>query len=208
MLAGGRSRRMGEDKALAELAGRPLVAHALEVFRGSGLVPRIAGGRTELNGFAPVIPDEEPGRGPLGGVVSALEKAAEELAVFVSIDMPLMAPELVAYLIRDAQETSAPITLSAVNGFTETFPAVVRRSTLPGLREGLEQAHGGCFAAFQSAAHGRDGRLRIVATEAVAQTGQVTDPRCFWPHQWFLNVNTPADLRNAEDALRRAHRIT
>ena len=50
-----------------------------------------------------MIADEQADRGPLGGVVSALAQTAEDWAVFVSIDMPLMAPELVACLIGSAR---------------------------------------------------------------------------------------------------------
>ncbi len=191
VLAGGRSSRMGEEKALVELEGRPLIAHALDVLRGAGLVAGIAGARADLSEFAPVIADERADRGPLGGVVSALAQTAQDWAMFVSIDMPLMAPELVAYLIRDAQMTGAAVTLTAVNGFTETFPAVVRRETLPALRERLKQGDGGCFRAFEAVAEERGEKVRVVAAEMLAQAGQVTDARGLWPYEWFLNVNTP-----------------
>lgn len=197
VLAGGRSSRMGEDKALVEVAGRPLVAYAVHVLRGAGLEPRIAGGRPDLNEFAPVIADLDPGLGPLGGVVSALENTRQKWAVFLSVDTPLMAPELVAFLVRDAQMTGAAITLSTVNGFAETFPAVVRTEMLPALRQELGQGNGGCFAAFAAASHHRRESTRRVPAEVLAQTGQVTDPRGLWPHQWFLNVNTGADLKRA-----------
>ena len=42
--------------------------------------------------------------------------------------------------------TGAAITLTAVDGEAQTFPAVVRRETLPALRERLEQGDGGCFS--------------------------------------------------------------
>ena len=195
VLAGGRSSRMGEEKALVELQGRPLIAHALDVLRGAGLEPRIAGARAELSAFAPVIADEQVDRGPLGGVCSALGQTAEEWAVFVSVDMPLMAPELVGYLMRDARLTGAAVTLAAVNGFAETFPAVVRRETLAALRERLERGDGGCFAAFEAAA--RPEKMRVLAAELLAQTGQVADARGLWPWQWFLNVNRSEDLERA-----------
>lgn len=200
VLAGGRSTRMGEDKALVEIGGRPLIAHALEVLGGAGMEARIAGARSDLNSYAGVIADEERNRGPLGGVVSALAQSREEWAVFVSIDMPLMAPELVGYLVEDARRTNCAVTVASISGFAQTFPAVVRGDAEPGLRRELEQGSGGCFAAFAAAARGGGG-MRVIAAEALAQAGQVTDPRGFWPYQWFLNVNSPGELERASAIL-------
>jgi molybdopterin-guanine dinucleotide biosynthesis protein A len=198
---------MGEDKALLELAGRPLVAHAVDVLRAAGLEPRIAGARTDLSRFAPVVADEQADRGPLGGVVSALAQAAGEWAVFVSVDMPMMAPELVAYLAEDACRTGCAVTLSSVNAFAQTFPAVIRRDALPVLRDCLERGKGGCFAAFESVARRHGESLRVLPAEVLAQAGQVTDARGLRPGEWFRNVNTRDDLTRVSALPRLAHRI-
>lgn len=194
VLAGGRSSRMGEDKSLVELAGRSLVAHAVDLLRAVGMEPHIAGARSDLSLFAPVIADEHPDRGPLGGVVSGLAQTAGEWAAFVSVDMPLMAPELVAYLVEDARRIGCAVTLAACNGFAQTFPAVVRRDALPMLRDCLKQGTGGCFAAFEAAARERGEHLRVLPAEVLAQTGLVRDGRGLWPYLWFLNVNTREEL--------------
>ena len=77
VLAGGQSSRMGSDKALVEFGGRPLIAHAVGILRTAGLSVSIAGARAEirasLESYAPVIPDAEAGRGPLGGICAALK---------------------------------------------------------------------------------------------------------------------------------------
>ena len=57
VLAGGRSSRMGQEKALLQLAGQPLVVHALQVLREAGLSGTIAGGNASLMAFAPVVED-------------------------------------------------------------------------------------------------------------------------------------------------------
>jgi molybdopterin-guanine dinucleotide biosynthesis protein A len=194
---------MGTDKALVELAGKPLVAHSVDQLRDAGLEPQIVGARSALSAFAPLIADEQPDRGPLGGVVSALAQTAEEWAVFVSIDMPLMAPALISYLREDARRTGCAVTLAACNGFAQTFPAAIRRDARPLLRAELERGAGGCFAAFEAAARERAQNVRVLAAEVLAQAGQVRDARGLWPHQWFLNVNTREDLEGASAALPR-----
>ena len=146
VLAGGRSSRMGADKALVELAGRPLIAYALDVLHAAGLKAAIAGARSDLSAFAPVIEDAEPDRGPLGGVCAALhamqQESATEYAVFISVDMPLIPPSLIAYLKLRAAIAGNAVTVASVNGFAQTFPAVVRQDALPVLGAELETGSG------------------------------------------------------------------
>ena len=56
ILAGGRSTRMGSDKALLNYAGRPLIAHAVAVLQDAGLTPHILGTRPDLAGYAAMNP--------------------------------------------------------------------------------------------------------------------------------------------------------
>ena len=64
ILAGGRSSRMGQDKSLVTLNGMPLIQHAIAIFRSAGLKPCIAGARSDLSAFAPVIADDPAHPGP------------------------------------------------------------------------------------------------------------------------------------------------
>lgn len=197
VLAGGQSSRMGRDKALVELAGRPLIVHALEALRNAGLSAKIAGARSELSGFAPVIPDLEENAGPLSGVCAALAAMQADFGVFLSVDLPLIPASLLAHLAGDAAITGSMVTLASVNGFVQTFPAVVRRSALPALEEELRTGRAGCFAGFQAAA-GAQKRPRILAAESLAQTGHVAHSLGLPAARWFHNVNAPEDLETAE----------
>ncbi|MBW8870291.1 MAG: NTP transferase domain-containing protein, partial [Acidobacteriales bacterium] len=78
VLAGGKSSRMGQDKALIEVAGRQLVEYSLQVLRQAGLEARIAGAGADLSEFAPVVRDQpgDSGLGPLAGICSALSKCS------------------------------------------------------------------------------------------------------------------------------------
>ncbi len=206
VLAGGQSSRMGRDKALVKLAGQPLIAYALEALRNAGLSAQIAGARSELSGFAPVILDREESAGPLGGICAALAATQADFAVFLSVDLPLIPASLAAYLARDAAMTGSTITLASVNGFAQTFPAVVCRLALPALEKELRTGRGSCFAGFRTAAAGAEERPRILAAESLLQSGHVAHPLDLPAERWFHNVNTPADLEVAESWLRRAIR--
>ena len=195
VLAGGQSSRMGQDKALVDLCGRPLVAWALEILAGAGLDGRIAGARSELSRFAQVVPDTEPDLGPLSGICAALSATAAERAVFLSVDMPFLPASLIVYLVRDAEITGSVVTLASINGFPQTFPAVVCRSALPALENELRQGSSGCFAGFRTAA---GERLRVISAESLAQAGMVAHPRGLATVRWFANANSPVELTRME----------
>jgi len=203
VLAGGRSSRMGEDKALVRFAGRPLVEIALGVLRQPGLEAFIAGTLSSLAAFAPVVEDREAGLGPLGGIVAAFDATARRRAVFLPVDLPLLPASLLRYMLHHSKVTGRAVTVPSVNGFLQSFPAVVDRAALPLLRRELEAGRGGCFAAFQAACAALGEPMSVLGVEALVQCGQVSHPCALPPALWFLNVNSPADLRRAE-ALRPA----
>ncbi|MGB8029788.1 MAG: molybdenum cofactor guanylyltransferase [Terracidiphilus sp.] len=201
VLAGGQSSRMGRDKALLPLAGRPLIEHALTTLREAGLPARIAGAspaaHSALAAYAPIVRDPQSGLGPLAGICAALEAASTRYAVFLPIDLPLLPASLVAYLLHRARITGRAVTVPAVNGFAQTFPVVLDRSVLPAFQTELHSGKRGCFSAFQAAAEGLGQPIASVAVELLAQPGQVAHPLGLAPLRWFLNVNTPQDLERA-----------
>jgi molybdopterin-guanine dinucleotide biosynthesis protein A len=207
VLAGGRSSRMGADKALMPLAGRPLVVHALEILRQAGLTASIAGARSRLTAFAPVVEDEEPGRGPLGGICAALASATAQWAVFLPVDLPFLPASLLVSLLHFARIRGAAVAVPAVNGFAQTFPAVVRREALPALRGELAAGRGGCFSAFQTAAAALGQSVAVLPVELLVQCGQLVHPRGLPPCRWFLNLNTPEDIHRAENFCRHSDRV-
>lgn len=198
VLAGGQSVRMGKDKATVSLAGQPLIVHALEILRRAGLTPSIAGARAQLSSLAPVVADSELDRGPLGGICAALGSTAAQRAVFLPVDVPLLPPSLVTFLLEEAESYRAAITVVEVDGFMQTFPAVVDRAALPALRTELEAGRGSCIAAFQSAARILGQPLRAVPLEAALRAGNVVHPSGLPVECWLLNVNTAADIVQAE----------
>ena len=68
VLAGGRSSRMGQDKALLPLAGKPLVEHMVAKLRRISDEVSILSNNPELARFAPLVPDLRESCGPLGGI--------------------------------------------------------------------------------------------------------------------------------------------
>lgn len=104
VLAGGRSSRMGRDKALLPLAGRTLVEHlAALVERAAGNVTVIAPPeRYEALGFR-VIADRVANQGPLGGVYTALSATSATWNLIVACDMPGITVDFLEDLFRAAE---------------------------------------------------------------------------------------------------------
>lgn len=208
VLAGGRSTRMGTDKAQALLNGRPLLSYALGILREAGLAASIAGGQPSLSAFAPLVPDDRPILGPLGGICAALASTSASWAVFVSVDLPLLPSSLIVSLLRHASLTARPITIAAINGFAQTFPAVISHAALPALKQELDSGRLGCFSAFQAAARSLGEPVSVLPVETLVQCGQIAHPHALPPTRWFLNVNAPEDLRRAEIHFMAAHRVS
>ena len=114
VLAGGRARRMGgKDKGLMEVAGRPMVAHTVDVLRAQAAevivnANRNADAYRSVTGCR-VIADTLGGfAGPLAGMASALEASASRLLLTAPCDSPLvtgeLGPRLHAALARDHAE--------------------------------------------------------------------------------------------------------
>lgn len=201
VLAGGRSSRMGQDKSRISFRGVPLVQHAVALLRAVGLDPRIAGAREDLSAFAPIVADDPdyPGLGPLSGICPALEAAAARFAVFIPVDLPLLPPSLVGYLIHHAQVTDSAITLASIGGFLQTFPVVVDCAAAPALKTSLRSQNRKCLTAFRAATDALAKAFSVVPVELLLQSGQVCDPSGLPPQAWFLSINTPEDLSRAEN---------
>jgi molybdenum cofactor guanylyltransferase len=206
VLAGGRSSRMGTDKALIDFGGQPLIVHALGILRESGLTASIAGSRSRLGAYAPVI--EDAGLGPLSGVCAGLASTATPYVIFLSVDLPLLPASLVMLMLHRARITGAAVTVPSVNGYAQTFPAIVDRSALPALETSLREGPGGCFSAFQAAATQMGRPFTVLPVELLVQAGQIVHEDGLPASLWFLNVNRPRDLVRAESIWAAHHRVS
>ncbi len=208
VLAGGRSSRMGTDKALVQLGGQPLVVHALEILRAASLTASLAGGSVALAEFAPLIQDSQPGLGPLAGICTALASTSARLAVFLPIDLPLLPASLISHLLANACNTGSPVTVPSVNGFAQTFPVILDRKLLPELESELQAGRLGCYAALQTAASNLGSQISVVPVEQLVQCSQMVHPQSLPATRWFLNVNSPEGLRLAQNYRIQPNRVT
>jgi molybdenum cofactor guanylyltransferase len=191
VLAGGASSRMGRDKALLEIDGRPLILLALDKLRMLKLEARIAGSRPDLAGFAPVVPDNFPSCGPLGGIEAALASSDDEPHLFLPVDLPGLPVEFLAWMSRRAEASGATATIPLLAGRPQSLCAVYSRSLLPGLRAALTAGRYKVMPAIEEAAGGALDKFEVEALAAalIPETWPAAPP----VHEWFRNLNTPGD---------------
>src|ERR1700675_3232285 len=111
ILAGGKSTRMGADKAFVTLDGRTLLARALQLARSISQDVRIVGDPAKFAPFAPVVEDGFRDCGPLAGIHGALRASTKELNLILPVDVPFVLPTLLQYMIMRAKNTAATATV-------------------------------------------------------------------------------------------------
>ena len=186
VLAGGRSVRMGRDKALLAWEGRTLLEHALEVAGAVAGSVQIVGAKDKFAPYGKVVEDVYPERGPLGGIHAGLVTDSSELNLFLAVDLPYVTPALLAFLIRRAQDGSTLVTAPRLAAGWEPLCAVYRAE----------------FAAIAERAL-REGRnaihplLDFVGTLGIDE-GELA--AAGFPATMFRNLNTAADLEVSSGA--------
>lgn len=182
--AGGRSRRMGIDKGLVPLHGRPMVSHLLDRVADLGDEILITTNRPDDYAFLGVrlAPDDSPGAGALSGLRTALKAANGDKVLVLACDMPFVSRSLLAHLIRLAPQ--ADVIIPRPGGEYEPMHAVYDRGCLTEIEASLEAGDMRMISFFP--------RVRVLAVED-EELGQLDPGRLS-----FFNVNTPEDLAQAE----------
>ena len=196
LLAGGRSLRMGRDKSLVELAGKPMISHVVARLRPQ--VHRIViianDNPARFSGTClPVVCDTVEGHaGPLAGLHAALEWALSEtpeaqLVVTVPVDTPFFPTDMVARLLAALRQTGAGSAIAASGGTRHPVAGLWEVALIGEVENAL---HAGVRAMTRFAEMQKSAVVDFPATEIGEGT---IDP--------FFNVNTPADLDQAEALL-------
>lgn len=182
ILVGGKSRRMGRDKAFLQVAGRPLFERILEVFRGSLDHVLLIGNREER--FAdyglPVLPDIYPGSS-LGGLYTGLHYATTEHVFVSSCDLPFPNADVLRYICSQKEGFDAVVPRTSY-GYEPLF-ALYAKSCLGPIRAQLERGEYCAYAYYHQI------RVRYVPQQDLVPLDR--DGRA------FLNVNTPEEFLKA-----------
>ncbi len=140
VLAGGRSSRMGRDKALLEWDGDALLARAARcVAEAAGTVAVVGDPQRYAQFGMPVVADLRPGEGPLAGIEAALDSPyAAEWNLIVACDMPNLDTALLARLLAEARRHNPDCVTARTARGIEPLCAVYRRSFVDVARKALD----------------------------------------------------------------------
>lgn len=195
ILIGGRSSRLGSDKAFVELGGKTLMQGAVDVVRKAlDCRIKIVAGDSEqfavkaIASDIPFIFDLYAGRGPLGGLHAALANAVAPWIFILACDYPLVTAEIVRILSTRISDEFAAVVPEQEDGRLQPLCAFYRVGrVLPVVEETLRKPRP------TPPMHEVVTLLepRIVSYREYAASAEGGDP--------FLNINTLADLRAAQD---------
>lgn len=185
ILAGGFSRRLGQDKATLPLGGKPLTLRVNEALAPLVSICWLITNQPldHLNFGLPLVTDLRPFQGPAGGLLTALFYARTPWVLAAAVDNPFLVPALLAELVARADRTSRPAVICHSPWGLEPFPGVYSVRLLPTLWD------------FLRADRRRTRFLEVCHPQILSEREVLTlDPQA---HSFF-NLNTPQDLNRAE----------
>lgn len=224
VLAGGRSSRLGRDKAMLPWPpvtspdGRreTLLQHSIARLEMVCTTVSVCANRNDLPFAGAIIPDSLPGSGPLGAIVAALASSTTDWNLMLAVDLPLLPVEVLQALVASAfNQKSRVISLASslrkvacvlpqLDGLPQPLCGLYHRALLPGLQTRLEAGKFKVMTALHEACdqvapsldwQSSPGELCIEMWDARAfAAAQPSAPN---PSEWFLNINTPEEWQQA-----------
>lgn len=181
--AGGRSSRMGTDKAWLQLAGRPMIEHVIKSLQAATTTVAILADNPEYAklGFK-VFKDSQTGIGPLEAIRTALQNSTTEHLVLVGCDLPFVTPELFKLLINVAEDYEVVVPMS-YEGKLEPLCAIYGKTALKEVENLIASGERKISTLFDRVA------TRFVRFEELRPLPA--------SHFFFTNINTPADYEHA-----------
>jgi len=180
IMAGGRSRRMGRDKAWLDLGdGRPIVRRVIDALSEVADEVLIVANDPRYATLGPrVVPDRFPDGGALGGIATGVGAASHPTVLVAACDMPFLRADLWRLLLSRAGE--ADVVIPRVAGEYETLHAVYTKACVPAMERALAA-----------------GRMRVISffDDVRVRTVEEDELRAIDPDLASLtNLNTPEEL--------------
>lgn len=185
IMAGGKSLRMGQDKAWIELDGEPLIKRVADVLAevADEVIVVANDPKYESLGLR-VVPDHWPQGGALGGIATGVGAATHDTVLVAACDMPFLSADVWRVLLGHAGE--ADVVIPRIGGEYETLHALYTKACAPHMVRAIAENRLRVIAFFEA--------VKVLAIEEAEL--RAVDPTL----RAFTNVNTPEELATALDA--------
>jgi molybdopterin-guanine dinucleotide biosynthesis protein A len=183
VLAGGRSSRMGSDKAFLRFGDETLLCRALKVAGVVAEEVRIVGDAKKFAAFGRVVEDVYRDRGPLGGIHAALSSSATELNLVLAVDLPFVDSKFLEYLLLRARESGAIVTVPRAGGGLHPLCGVYQRGFVEVAEQSLRDGKNKIDSLFERVV------TCVIEEDELMRRGFSVD--------LFRNLNTPEELEQA-----------
>lgn len=198
VLAGGRSSRLGQDKALLPWNGGTLLEHAVGRLQQACGKVQVCADRDDLNTHGILIRDAQSGAGPLGAIVAALERSQTEWNFFLAVDLPLVPVEFLRALAARIPNNFAACILPQIERLPQPLCGLYHCSLMTGLRRALQEGKYRIMQALQQTVEQDQQPARHLELWDVREFSACAGlPLASEASDWFLNINTAEDWQQA-----------
>jgi len=182
ILAGGKSRRMGMEKGLANLQGQPLIQWAVSILKGVCTEILISSNSScyDYLGFK-VVPDLHPDSGPMGGIYSCLLASKNRGNLILSCDMPFVKPEIFIHLINHIGDARVCVPWYERDHY-EPLCGIYMKESLTDMQTFIDA---------------KNYKLPEFFSKTNFRALSVKDIYPVLPEHYFMNINGPLDLESA-----------
>ena len=182
IMAGGKSKRMGQDKAWIELDGEPLIKRVADVLAlvADEVIVVANDPKYESLGLR-VVRDRYPTGGALGGIATGVGAAANDTVLVAACDMPFLSADVWHLLLGHAGE--ADVIIPRIGGEYETLHALYTKACVPQMARAIAENRLRVISFFD--------QVRVLVVEEPEL--RAVDPTL----RAFTNVNTPEELASA-----------
>lgn len=222
VLAGGRSSRMGRNKALLELGGHTLLDHAVRNLLQVCDSVRVLSSCPDLAEYAPLVPDVHPECGPLGGIEAAMLDSHADWNLFLPVDMPFMPSLFLKKWVGRtlaAADSGVKLAMFTVDGVPQPTLLLIHRAFFPFIEQAVQRKAFKLYPVLAAAAE-ELARLENLPCEAVFHNlccdsdtvagdsrtdsfhddvlRELSDLQKETRRLWFANLNTPEEFAEAQ----------
>lgn len=191
VLAGGQSRRMGQDKAQIPWNDGTLLSHAYARLQQVASTVFVVGNLQESDAQFSVLPDIFSGLGPLAGLHSALQHTRTDWNLILAVDLPLATVGLLKFLIGFCEATQVLAVVPRVGGRIQPLCTAYHRNLIHDVEPRLQAGNASVHHLLESV------KSRIIEEQELLAAG--------FSSEMLLNVNTPEDLERARNLAKTLH---